>query len=126
MLGLTATIRELLNSRPFDVAVVDAQGDHVTGFDSSRPATAAITSVASSATSVSLLAANAARRRVIVHNDSTKTLRIAFGVAASATVFSVIVPSKAQYESPLNDYTGELFGIWDSANGSARVTEITT
>lgn len=91
----------------------------------SRPGIATITSVPASASSVLILAANPVRRRFIVHNDSAKTLRLAFGSAATATAFSVIVTSKSQYESPLDDYTGDIYGIWDNANaGDARVTEI--
>ena len=126
MLGLTGSLRDLQNARALDVAVVDGNGDQLTGFDSSRPASAAITSVASAATSTVLLPANPARRRVIFYNDSTKNLRVAFAATASATAFTALLPGKSLYESDLNDYTGIISGIWEAANGFARITEITT
>ena len=99
----------------------------VTGsVDPSRPATAALTSVAASAITVSLLAANAARRQVIIVNDGSKTLYIAFAATASTTAFTARLGGGNEYVSVLNSYTGAISGIWDSANGSARITEITT
>lgn len=123
-----STIFDLLNNRAQAVAVVDANGDQITNFTSvaTPPANATLTSVASSASSVSLLAANASRRRFRIHNASSKTLYVAFGATASATAFSVLIASNANYESPLNDYTGDISGIWASANGFARITEVTT
>jgi hypothetical protein len=99
----------------------------VTGsVDPSRPASAALTSVAASAISVSLLASNAARRQVIIVNDGNKTLYIAFAATTSTTAFTVRLGGGNEYVSELNSYTGAISGIWDSANGSARITEITT
>ncbi len=91
-----------------------------------RGATATRTSVASSASSVTLLAANANRKDASVYNDSTANLYIALGtVAASAANFTVLVASGGFYEVAYG-YTGQIVGIWASANGNARVTELTT
>ena len=99
----------------------------VTGsVDPSRPATAAITSVAANAVSVSLLASNAARRQAIIVNDGTKTLYIAFAATATTTAFTIRLGAGNEYISEMNSYTGAISGIWDVANGSARITEITT
>lgn len=108
------------------VAVFDPTGLQLSGFDSSRPSTAAITSVASSAASVTLLPANAARRRVIIVNESTKTLFVAFAATATATAYTVSLAGGATYQGALNDYTGIITGIWSVVNGNARITEITT
>jgi len=124
MTHLTASVRELTNARAIDVAMVDATGDQLTGFDSSRPASAVLTSVAGSAVSVVLLAANAARRQWMIVNDSTKTLKVAFAATASATAFSILLGAGAAYESSRDSYTGVIAGIWASANGNARMTEI--
>ena len=129
----TASVRELTNARALDVALVNATGDQLTTFDvnvlstptPAAPATATLTTVGSSDISVVLLAANAARKKFRIHNDSTRTLRVAYGVTASATVFSILIPAQGEYESQLNDYTGTLNGIWASVNGSARITELT-
>lgn len=85
--------------------------------------------VASSATSVTLLAANAARKGATIYNDSTSVLRVKLGATASATSFSVVLAALTSgiggyYEVPAS-YTGIIDGIWDSANGAARVTELT-
>ena len=108
------------------VAVVGTDGVQLPGFDPSRPATSTLTSVASSATSVTLLASNAARRRMIVVNESSKTLFVAFAATATATAYTVAVAGNATYQGTLDDYTGIVTGIWSSAVGSARITEITT
>ena len=123
---LAATIRSLTNARALDVAVVDTNGDQLSGFDSSRPANATLTTVAASATSVSLLVSNTARRQVFIQNDGNADLRVAFAATASATAYTVLIPKNGQWDSVLNSYTGAIAGIWTSATGSARITEVTT
>lgn len=118
--------RPLGDAIAVDVAILDPTGAQLSGFDASRPATAAITNVPSSATSVTILAANAARRQVIIQNKSTKVLYLAFAATATLSLFTVIVAANGVYESPLNGYTGLITGIWSAVNGSAVVTEVTT
>jgi hypothetical protein len=80
-------------------------------------------SVGSSATDVTILAANAARLGATVFNDSTAVLYLLLGAGtSSATVHTVQMPSGGYYEVPFG-YTGILKGLWAAANGSARVTE---
>jgi len=122
----SGSIRELTNARALDVSVVNGTGDQLTGFDPSRPASAALTSVASSTTSVSLLASNVNRRQFFIFNDSTKTLRIAYAATASATAFTELIAAKQQSKSSIDGYTGDISGIWEAANGFARIAEITT
>lgn len=86
--------------------------------------TATLSVVASSATSVQLLAANALRRGVVIYNDSTQTLYIKFGTTASSTSFTKLLATNAEYVVPFN-YSGRIDGIWASANGNARITELT-
>ena len=88
-------------------------------------AAATLTNVASSASSVSLLAANTARRGLIVYNDSTQTLYLKFGVTASTTSFTYLMTPKSTLEMILPIYQGAIDGVWASANGSARITELT-
>ena len=80
-------------------------------------------SVAASASSVTVLAANTARKGAAVFNDSSfeLSLMIATG-AASATAFTYRLPAYGYYEIPFG-YTGAIAGIWSTASGSARVTE---
>lgn len=86
--------------------------------------TATLTNVASSATSVTLLASNTARIGAQIYNDSTQICFVKFGTTASSTSFTVALASAVYYEVPAG-YTGRIDGIWVSANGNARVTEIT-
>ena len=118
--------RLLTNSVAVDVAVVDGNGDQLTGFDGSRPANSTITSVGSSIASVTLAAANAARRQLVIQNNSTKVLYIAFAATATSSAYTVKLAAGGVYESPLNGYTGIVTGIWAAVNGNAIVTEVTT
>lgn len=83
------------------------------------------TSVASSAASVAILAANAARLGATVVNDGSNNLymRLNAGAATTAT-FTVKIAAGGYYELPFR-YTGAITGIWDVATGSARITELT-
>ena len=117
---------DLGDVRASAVAIVDSAGVQIPGFDGSRPTTATLTSVAGSVVSVSLLAANAARRQVFIDNDSTKTLYVAFAATATTAAFTVRIASGQSWASVLNGYTGAISGIWVAANGNARITEVTT
>ena len=87
--------------------------------------TATLSNVTASATSVTILAANSNRRRMIVVNDSGSRLLLKFGATASATSFSIMLQAYDTYESPINvTYNGIIDGIWDTATGAARVTEM--
>ena len=87
--------------------------------------TGTASSVASSATDVTILAANTARYGASVFNDSSAILYLLVGAGtSSATNHTVQVAPGAYYEVPYG-YTGILKGLWASATGSARVTEWT-
>ena len=88
--------------------------------------TATRTSVADNAADVQLLAANAAREKYSVTNDSTAILYLAAGAAAASTTsYTVQIPPNSFYAS--DGYTGEVRGIWatDPGTGAARITEYT-
>ena len=86
--------------------------------------TATLSNVSSSATNVTILAANSARLLAMVQNDSTQILYLKFGATASTSSYTVQMPANSYYEIPY-PYTGIIDGIWASANGNARVTELT-
>lgn len=91
-----------------------------------RSSTATLSNVASSASSVTLLSSNANRLNATIFNDSTQVLYVKFGATASATSYTVQIAANGYYELPVsNIYTGIIDGIWASANGNARVTELT-
>lgn len=93
-------------------------------------ATSTLANVASSATSVSLLAANNNRKTAIIINDSTSDLYVTLNAsAASTTNYSLFLAAKVGNTPSFlaingDDYSGEIRGIWSSANGFARITEI--
>lgn len=84
-----------------------------------------VTGLTSSATVVTLQAANDSRKQWSCYNKADKTLYIKWGSAASLTDFTVAVPPNALYELPLPVYLGILTGIWDSGpSGNCYVTEL--
>lgn len=87
--------------------------------------TATLSNVASSASSVTLLALNAQRRGATIYNDSSAILYVKLGATASATSYTVKMYQDDYFEVPAA-YTGVIDGIWAAATGSARITEITS
>lgn len=91
-------------------------------------ATATLSNVASSASSVTLLSSNAARKGATIFNDSTAVVYVKFGTTASNSSYTVQIASLGYYELPFTGqgiYTGRIDAIWASADGNARVTELT-
>lgn len=87
--------------------------------------TSTLTNVSSSASSVSVLSSNSGRKGALFFNDSTALLYLKFGTTASTTSFTVQIPSGGYYEMPgPKIYSGAIDGIWASANGTLRVTEL--
>lgn len=84
---------------------------------------ASVGSVESSASSVQLVAARRGRRGCCIFNDSTQVLYVKLGTTASTSSFTVKMAAGDYYETPFG-YTGAIDGIWASANGNARITEV--
>jgi len=89
-----------------------------------RVATATLSNVSSSASSVTVLASSTSRSGVIIYNDSTAVLYLKYGTTASATSFTYRIGPGDTWEMPSPIFTGTLDGIWASANGNARVTAL--
>lgn len=88
--------------------------------------TATRTQVADTASDALLLAANAAREKYAITNDSTAILYLADGTtAASTTNYTVQIQPGGYFEN--TNFTGEVRGIWatDPGTGAARITEYT-
>ena len=83
-----------------------------------------LSNVPASASSTSILASNSSRLGATVVNDSTATLYLKYGTTASTTSYSYQVPPGATWEMAFPPYTGAIDGIWSSATGNARVTEL--
>lgn len=107
---------------------LDVNGNlKVSGTFSSTPTkstTGTQTSVAGSVTNVTILASNSSRLGGTVSNDSTAVLYLKMGTTASTTSYSVKLFQDDYFEIPYN-FTGEIDGLWASATGNARVTELT-
>ena len=88
------------------------------------PRTPTTTSVASSATSVTILAANTNRRGLSIYNASTAVLNLSFSTPATTANSFVQLPAGAfiLLDTQLI-ITNAVYGIWASANGTAQVTE---
>lgn len=113
------------------VAVLDGSGNQITSFGGSggsttTAATATLANVSGSASSVTLLASNSSRLAAVIVNDSTAILYVKHGSTASTTSYTYQLQAGDQLELPVNPiYTGIITGIWASATGSARTTELT-
>ena len=82
------------------------------------------TSVASSATSVTVLAANANRKGFSISNISTSKLYLSFSTPATTANCFIEVPSGAFLLLDQQLIVGSaIYGIWASANGAVQVTE---
>lgn len=93
-------------------------------FLAARRSTSALSVVASSATTGTILAANGNRKGASITNTDANVLYLDLsGGTASSTSFSVLIPTNGYFEVPFG-YTGAITGIWaaDGA-GSALVTE---
>jgi hypothetical protein len=122
-LGSTApTVGSKTSANSVPVVIASDQGTLTVAAAGS--ATGTSTSQASSITNITLLSANASRKGATVYNDSTKSLFLKLGATASSTSFTSKLAAGAYFEVPFN-YTGIIDGLWDVANGSARMTELT-
>lgn len=82
-------------------------------------------SVPASLVSIPLCPANYKRSMATITNDDTvANLYVLLGDGdASTTRFTIKIPPRGYYEFPVPAYKGKVSGIWDSATGSARITE---
>jgi hypothetical protein len=120
--GVTRVVGPDGGSVPVEVAGIEIPPlDVDTDIAARTPTT---TSVASSATSVTILAANANRRGFSISNVSTAKLYLSFSTPATTSNCFIEVPAGAFL---LLDQqlivTSAIYGIWASANGTAQVTE---
>ena len=85
---------------------------------------ATLANVSASATSVALFPANGGVEARTVHNDSAATLYLKYGATASTTSYTVKIPADGYFEFPRPVFEGLVHGIWSSATGTARTTEV--
>ena len=111
-----------LNITADGVEIKNDSGNPIpTGVAARTPTT---TSVASSATSVTVLAANANRKGFSISNISTAKLYLSFSTPATTANCFIEVPSGAFLLLDQQLIMGSaIYGIWESANGAVQVTE---
>lgn len=84
-----------------------------------------VAAVGQSITSVTLLAANSARKGFKIYNDGTSTLFVKMNAGAATTTTSYTVQVKRDGFFEDETYSGAVTGIWGSGTGgNALVTEI--
>ena len=88
----------------------------------SRSTAVNASTVASTATSSILLAANTGRVGASIWNKSTSDLFVELGDTATIAAYTVKIGADGYYEVPFG-YVGTISGIWDVADGSALVRE---
>jgi hypothetical protein len=92
-------------------------------------ATPTLTTVAASTASVTLIAANANRRGLILHSTTGSAVcYVRLGAAVASTAaggHTLDMAPGAYYEVPFG-YTGEVRAIWASATGALNVTEMSS
>lgn len=116
---------------PSDVDYYDAEVAlnkilQILGGPNGSTANAVVAAVADTATSTTLLAANADRVGLKIFNDSDATLFVLFGSGtASSSNYSLKIRPQQLHEDKGNGvYKGQINGIWSSdSTGSALVTE---
>lgn len=102
--------------------VQNAQGDNALNpifvnavTSNSKAATSVNASVAASATSVLILAANVNRKGVYITNypQATQRLYLRYGSAAVVGRGLMLLSGDSHYE---DTFTGDIFGVWSAAN----------
>ncbi|MHC5594730.1 MAG: hypothetical protein ACYTXC_01955 [Nostoc sp.] len=92
--------------------------------DAPTSGTSTPSTVNSSTSNQTILAANNSRKGATVWNDSTANLFLEFGATATTSAFTAKLSPSGYYEVPFN-YTGVISGIWSGVNGNALVREFT-
>lgn len=90
--------------------------------NNNKASTATITRVATSTTAVTLLAANANRKKLVIRTETGADNYIAFGSTASATNYTYDLGLNATLEDTV--WTGSVSLIRASGSGSVQVTEL--
>jgi hypothetical protein len=89
------------------------------------PTASTVTAVTSTTTNgTTLQAANTSRVGLYIFNDSTAILYVKLGTGATPTDWTIRIAAGGFYELPVPYYRGAVSGVWATANGFARVTEV--
>ncbi len=121
--GDSGVIR-MTTARGMHVYLVDSTGAAASlTTTTARATTSTMANVSGATSSTTLQASNTARLGLVVVNDSTADLYVKFGSSASSTSYTHKLGPGDSFREDL--YTGIVTGIWTSATGAARMTELT-
>ena len=82
-----------------------------------------VTNLPSTTTETLIAATNINRCSLLVHNDSNKVLYLKYGVGVTSTNYSIKL--KGGDQALIDKFRGDVYGVWDSVNGFAMITETT-
>lgn len=125
----TISVSNFPATQPVSGTVAATQGTSpwvVSGTVSTTPSSgssATIAQVSVTTSNITVLAANANRKKAIVMMPTVGTLYLAFGATASATIFTYKVTSNNTVIE-VSNYTGAISGITASGTTLVNVTEI--
>jgi len=88
-----------------------------------RGSTSVATCISGATTSLTLKASNTSRIKAVIVNNSTNNLYVKEGAAASSTNYTYLLGDGDAVI--IDDYVGQIDGIWNGVNGSAQVSETT-
>lgn len=80
-----------------------------------------VASISGSTLSQVLVASSNVRSEVIIQNDSSSPLYVAFGYAASPSAYTLKLYTDDIVTTAFN---GTIYGVWGAATGSARITAV--
>lgn len=115
-----------INGQTFDVFIVrSAESDPIPMVMDVAPRTVSPTlQVNSSTSSVTIAAANTARKGISIYNNSTAALYLSYASpATTSNAFMVMQPASLLMLDQQLMVSGAIYGIWTAANGSAQVTQ---
>lgn len=130
--GLDQDQESLLNAVALWIAGVDFGLLRIVQYDSSGNevvssntsiTTASINSKAGSASTQQFLASNTSRKGLIIENNSSEDLYVAYAATASTSAFTKRIKPYEVWE-PSKNYTGVISGIWTNGVGAAVITEL--
>lgn len=120
-------IGKILDATPDSVNGWKIEADGAARFVADAVSAATTSAVASSATAITLVAANTARRALSIFNFSTSDLYIKLGTGAAFSgtpSFLARLGPSSYWEMPTRPiFTGLVSGIWSAVNGYAMITE---
>jgi hypothetical protein len=112
------TVTNIVN----EVEIKNDSGNPIpTGVPSRSPTTL---SIASTTASTTIAESNVNRKGILINNQSTSDLYLSFeSTATTANSFLKMAPDSVLSLDQQMIATNAIYGIWSSANGSAKVTE---